>query len=173
MVENTRQAPKFNGLANFFNRLLKQFGRDFAMPRQIRVAYPGACITFSLTEMGARLFSWMLSIDPFHGSTPLGRRGPGVAGALRRGWCFGGEDFIQASPLRQETTMTLAWTANRLRMGSCTCVSNLLREKQMIFVASSRASFIPSPPCGAIPNIAPFRQNFSSSVSSICFCEKV
>lgn len=32
-----------------------------------------------------------------------------------------------ARRLRQETTMTLAWIANRLRMGSWTHVSNLLR----------------------------------------------
>jgi hypothetical protein len=34
-----------------------------------------------------------------------------------------------ARQLRAETTMTLAWIARRLQMGSWTYVSNLLREK--------------------------------------------
>ena len=34
-----------------------------------------------------------------------------------------------ARRLRAETTMTLAWIANRLQMGSWTYVSNLLHEK--------------------------------------------
>jgi hypothetical protein len=34
-----------------------------------------------------------------------------------------------ARRLRAETTMTLRWIAGRLRMGSWTYVSNLLREK--------------------------------------------
>jgi len=32
--------------------------------------------------------------------------------------------------LRQETTMSLKWIAQRLRMGSWTCVSNLRHEEQ-------------------------------------------
>jgi hypothetical protein len=35
-----------------------------------------------------------------------------------------------ARRLRQETTMSLKWIAQRLHMGSWTCVSNLLHEKQ-------------------------------------------
>ena len=35
-----------------------------------------------------------------------------------------------ARRLRAETTMTLRWIADRLRMGSWTYVSNLLREKR-------------------------------------------
>lgn len=34
-----------------------------------------------------------------------------------------------ARRLRAETTMSLKWIAQRLHMGSWTCVSNLLREK--------------------------------------------
>jgi hypothetical protein len=34
-----------------------------------------------------------------------------------------------AGRLRRETTLSLKWIAQRLPMGSCTCVSNLLNEK--------------------------------------------
>jgi REP element-mobilizing transposase RayT len=56
----------------------------------------------------------------------LRRRGwkPGTLATLRKG---DPEKVRIARRLRQETTMTLAWIAQRLRMGAWTHVSNLLR----------------------------------------------
>jgi hypothetical protein len=39
------------------------------------------------------------------------------------------EKVIPACRLRQETVMSLKWIAQRLRMGSWTCVFNLLNRK--------------------------------------------
>jgi hypothetical protein len=65
--------------------------------------------------------------------------------AIRRGWCFGEDAFRDelakrpkgdpvkvavAAHLRRETTMTLKWISERLRIGACTHSNKRLYEER-------------------------------------------
>jgi len=80
------------------------------MPRALRPEYAGAI--YHVMSRGDRREAIFLEGRK---EEHLARRHKGDAGRVRIAW-----------RLRQETIMTLAWIAQRLRMGAWTHVSNLL-----------------------------------------------
>ena len=109
------------------------------MPRRLRIEYPGA--VYHVMNRGDRRED--IFKDDDYGverhetgevnAQPLVRQGLQVLGWEKKELSHfrkGDKGKVKLGRrLRAETTMTLRWIADRLRMGSWTYVSNLLREK--------------------------------------------
>jgi hypothetical protein len=97
-------------------------------------------------EYSTNLSNWIHWTDFRSTNTPLSFRDTAATNSPQRftgRWCpkLGLEDELRgrakrlsgqvvvARPPRQESTMSLKWIAERLQMGTWTCVSNLLNQK--------------------------------------------